>query len=126
MISDTNLTGVSHKEKEPKNISREDFSETADIIEIGRLPEIAPGVEGYLEKIEKEDYFLSDQVVDDQTGQPLVTSIQPQKPKIILPLTLTEYNLGLKESIENSWRWLAEWSKRLIKMLESQVGFKSE
>jgi len=126
--NNNDLVSLSEKEKESRRISLEGRSEErerADIIEVGRSPDLSPELEGYLEKIEKEDYFLTNQVTDDQTGQPLITSAQTQKPKIILPLTLSEYHSGLRESLESSWRWLAEWSKRLIKMLESQVGFKS-
>ena len=123
MVDDLKTIAAS-SEREPRKISTKIDSETADIIEVGRLPETVPEVEGYLEKIEKEDHFLTNQITDDQTGQILVSSSQAQKPKIILPLTLAEYHFGLKESVETSWRWLAEWSGRLIEMLGSQVGFK--
>ncbi len=116
----------SNKEKDSGRFSStERQEEKADIVELGQPPKLSPELEGYLERVEKEDYFLKNQVLDDQTGQTLITSPQIQKPKIVLPLTLDEYHFGLKESLEESWRWLAEWSKRLIKLLESEIGFKS-
>ena len=124
---DTSPTGFASKEREPQRLSQESLGEEkANIIEVGHFPKLSPELDGYLEKIEKEDHFLTNQVLDDQTGQITVTSPQAQPPKIILPLTLTEYRAGLKESIESAWRWLSEWSKRVTKMLGHQVNFKSE
>ncbi|KUK82860.1 MAG: hypothetical protein XD98_0485 [Microgenomates bacterium 39_6] len=124
-LNDTNPKGPANKEKEPqRQLPKEMGQEKADIIEIGRSPELSSELEGYLEKIEKEDHFLPNQVLDDQTGQPLVTSPEAEKPTIILPLTFSEYNSGLKKSVKSSWRWLAEWSKRLVKIFGAQVGFK--
>jgi hypothetical protein len=96
------------------------------VVEAGRFPEVSTETAGYIEKVEKDDHNLTCPVQDDQTGQVLVTSPQAKRPKIILPLTLSEYHSGLKKSIESSWRWLSEWSKRLVKMLGSQVGFKEQ
>jgi len=96
--------------------------EKVPIIEVGREPEIAP--ETGLERIEKEQYILKKPVLDDQTGQILVTAPTLQKPVVVLPLTEEEFQVGLTSKIENSIRWLAEWSKRLIKMLGGKVGFR--
>ncbi len=126
VLNDTASRGPANKEKEhQRQLPKEMGQEKANIIEVGRSPELSSELEGYLEKIEKEDHFLPNQVLDDQTGQLLVTSLETQKPKIILPLTSVEYRLGLAQSVENSWRWLAEWSRRLIKMLGSRVDFKN-
>jgi len=117
---------VNHASKERRPIvtseRRQEEELRADIIELGKTPEIAP--ETGIEKLEKEQHILDQPVTDDQTGQVLVTSPQAQKPKIVLPLTVGEYQSGLKTSISNSMRWLSEWSRRLIKMLGYQVGFK--
>ncbi len=127
MPGDASLTGSTSKEKESRNVAQGGRSEDgANIIEVGYSPDLPPQLEGYLEKIEKEDHFLKNQVLDDQTGQTLVTSSQAQKPKIVLPLTMTEYQAGFGKSIELAWRWLSEWSKRVRKMLGAQVDFKSE
>ncbi len=127
MPDDASLIGSTSKEKESRSVAQEGRSEDgANIVEVGYFPDLPPQLEDYLEKVEKENHFLKNQVLDDQTGQTLVTSSQAQKPKIVLPLTLSEYHSGLKKSIESSWRWLSEWSKRLVKMLGSQVGFKEQ
>lgn len=124
MPDDANSTGPLNKEKEPLREDQGQLEDKANIVEVGRFPDLSREVEGYLEKIEKEDHFLANQVLDDQTGQPLVTSPQAQKPTIILPLTMSEYQDGLKKSIELAWRWLSEWSRRVKKMLGEQAGFK--
>ena len=127
MPDDASLIGSTRKEKESRSVTQEGRSEDgANIVEVGYSPDFPPKLEDYLEKVEKEDHFLKNQVLDDQTGQTLVTSSQAQKPKIVLPLTMTEYQTGFGKSIESAWRWLSEWSKRVRKMLGAQVGFKEQ
>ena len=96
--------------------------ERIPIIEVGREPEIAP--ETGLEKLEKEQYILKKPVLDDQTGQVLVTAPSAQQPVIVLPLTEEELQDALKVKVENSIRWLAEWSRRLAKILGGKARFK--
>lgn len=114
------ITGLPGKEREVQageNISEE----RVPIIEVGREPEVAP--ETGIEKLEKEQYVLPTPVLDDQTGEVLVSPPAPIAPEIILPITAAEYQMGLEAKIEDSLRWLAEWSKRLIKLLGEKVGF---
>ena len=114
------ITGLSGKEREIQ--AEENISEQrAPIIEVGREPEVAP--ETGIEKLEKEQHILPTPVLDDQTGEVLVSPPAPVAPEIILPLTAEEYQMGLEAKIEESLRWLAEWSKRLIKLLGEKVGF---
>ncbi len=114
------ITGLPGKEREVQ--AEENISEQrAPIIEVGREPEVAP--ETGIEKLEKEQHVLPAPVLDDQTGEVLVSPPAPVKPEIILPLTAVEYQIGLEAKIEDSLRWLAEWSRRLIKLLGEKVGF---
>jgi hypothetical protein len=117
-----------NKEREHKNFSGEGVfgRKGADIIEVGRLPDIPPSLKKYLEKVDGEDYSLGEEVWDNQTGQALVTSSQDQNPKIVLPLTAVEYQAGLKESVGLAWRWLSEWSRKVRKMLGGQVAFRNK
>ena len=96
--------------------------ERVPVIEVGREPEIVP--ETRIEKLEKEQYILKKPVLDDQTGQVLVTASSVQSPVIILPLTNDEYKNALSAEISSSIRWLAEWSRRLMKMLGGKVRFR--
>ena len=114
------LTGLSGKEREVK--AGEGISEQrVPIIEVGREPEIAPQMG--VERLKKEQHVLPAPVLDDQTGEVLVSPLAPVAPEIILPITAEEYQMGLEAKIEDSLRWLAEWSKRLIKLLGEKVGF---
>jgi len=92
---------------------------------IERKPElrIPKEIAGWLERIEKGDIYLAKPVIDDQTGQVLVTSPSAQKPKIVLPLTRQKLILGLKQKTTEAIRWLAEWCLRLIKMKPARVVF---
>lgn len=114
------ITGLPDKEREVR--TENGFSEErVPIIEVGREPEVTP--ETGIEKLEKEQYILPTPVLDDQTGEVLVSPPAPVAPEIILPITAEEYQMGLEAKIEDSLRWLAEWSKRLIKLLGEKVGF---
>lgn len=114
------ITGLPGKEREAK--TENGFSEErVPIIEVGREPEVAP--ETGVEKLEKEQHVLPAPVLDDQTGEVLVSPPAPVAPEIILPLTAEEYQMGLEAKIDDFLRWLAEWSKRLIKLLGEKVGF---
>ena len=119
---DNDLTGLPGKEREGK--AESPVEERVPIIELGREPEVAP--ETGIEKLEKEQHILSAPVLDDQTGEVLVSPPAPVAPEIILPLTVAEYQIGLEAKIEDSLRWLAEWSKRLMKLLGEKVGFRRE
>lgn len=94
------------------------------VVEVDKDKEIPSSVSDYVEKVEKADYNLSQPVQDDQTGQVLITSAQSQSSQITLPISLEEYETGLKVNIEHSLRWLAEWSRRLKKMFGRYIGFK--
>ena len=114
------ITGLPDKEREVR--TENGFNEErVPIIEVGREPEVTP--ETGIEKLEKEQYVLPTPVLDDQTGEVLVSPPAPVAPEIILPITAAEYQAGLEAKIEDSLRWLAEWSKRLIKLLGEKVGF---
>jgi len=103
-----------------KNMVNE--KERVPVVEVGREPEIVP--ETKIERLEKEQYILKKPVLDDQTGQVLVTAPNVQSPVVILPLTNDEYKNALSTEVSSSIRWLAEWSKRLMKMLGRKVEFR--
>jgi len=101
-------------------------------IEIGRNGEVKrksmeveppKEVASWLERVEKGDVYLAKPVIDDQTGQPLVTSPSTKQPKIVLPLDKDELVLGLKKKVNEAVKWLAEWCMRVIKMQPENVAF---
>jgi len=80
-------------------------------------------VASWLERVEKGDVYLAKPVIDDQTGQPLVSAPSTKQPKIVLPLDKDELILGLKEKVNEAVKWLAEWCMRVIKMQPENVVF---
>ena len=89
-----------------------------------KLERLPKGVEGWLEKVEKGDIYLAKPVIDDQTGQTLVSAPSAKKPKIVLPLTRQQVVSGLKQKTSSAIRWLAEWCLRLIKIRPKEVALK--
>lgn len=89
--------------------------------------EIEPSreVAGWLERVEKGDIYLAKPVIDDQTGQTLVTSASAKKPKIVLPLNEEELIWGLKQKVSEAVKWLSEWCLRVIKMNPEKVKFRN-
>ncbi len=89
--------------------------------------EITPPKEiaGWLERVEKGDLYLAKPVIDDQTGQSLVTAPSASKPTIILPLTKEELTWGLKQKVDEAIKWLSEWCLRVIKMDPEGVRLKN-
>lgn len=89
-----------------------------------KLERIPKEIEGWLKRVEKANIYLAKPVIDDQTGQTLVTAPSAKKAKIILPLTRQQVVSGLKQKTTNAVRWLAEWCLRLIKIKPRQVVLK--
>ena len=88
--------------------------------------DLEPEVEGWLEKLEKEDTKLQQPVIDQTTGQTVLDDSNQQQSgfKVTLPLTKDEMEKGLKDKVVNSIRWLAEWCMRMIKMFGNKVAYR--
>lgn len=78
-------------------------------------PEIPPEIE-HVEAIAGEEITLP-QPVTDIGGGVILDNITSQQVTITLPLTEKEMNRALHLKIIYSLRWLAEWAKRLIKIV---------
>ena len=104
---------------------REGKQEVTPITEYTRQVDLEPEVEGWLEKVEKEDSQLQQPVTDDK-GQVVLDDSQKQQSgfKAILPLTKDEVNKGLQHKVIDSVRWLAEWCIRMIKMFGNKVAYR--
>ena len=100
--------------------------EVTPMTEYTRNVDLEPEVEGWLEKVEKEDSQLQQPVTDDQTGQVVLddTQAQPTNFKVILPMSKDEVEKGLHHKIIDSVRWLAEWCIRMIKMFGNKVAYR--
>jgi len=99
--------------------------EKTPITEYTGSVDLEPEVEGWLEKLEKEQTQLQQPVVNQQTGQVVLADSQNQNSfKVVLPLTKDEMERGLHHKVMDSLRWLAEWCLRLIKMFGDKVAYK--
>ena len=87
-------------------------------------PKLKPEVESLIQKVEKEIYLAKP--ITDDAGQPVMSSPTTVMPVITLPVTQSTYLAGLTQQITESIRWLAEWCRRLIKMLGERVAFRDE
>lgn len=87
-------------------------------------PKLKPEVESLIHKVEKEIYLAKP--ITDDAGQMVMQSPTTVLPIITLPLTQSTYIVGLTQQITESVRWLAEWCRRIIKMLGEKVVFREE
>jgi hypothetical protein len=108
--------------------SGEARQEVTPITEYTRQVDLEPEVEGWLEKVEREDSQLQQPVTDPSSpgssGQALLDNVQPSNFKVVLPMTQDEVNKGLHHKVLDSVRWLAEWCTRMIKMFGNKVAYR--
>lgn len=102
-------TFVSEKEKFP-------------VVERPITPEIPPEIE-HVEAIAGAEISLPQPVTDD-TGAVVMDNVAPKQVTITLPLTEEEMSQALHLKIIYSLRWLAEWMKRLIKIVSGRFLYK--
>jgi len=100
--------------------------EKTPITEYTRKVDIEPEVEGWLEKLEKEEAQLQQPAIDDTTGQKILEDVDEDKKKfkVVLPLTKDEVEKGLHHKVLDSVRWLAEWCIRMIKIFGNKVAYR--
>jgi len=65
-------------------------------------------------------------VVDDSTGQTVLSSSSPANTKITLPVDRQDFTDGFTKPISDVGRWLSEFVFRFIKIKEGNVKFKEE
>lgn len=102
-------TIVSEKEKVP-------------VVERPTTPEIPPEVK-HVEAVAGAEISLPQPVTDD-SGQVVMDNVTPQQVTITLPLTEEEMSRALHLKIIYSLRWLAEWMKRLLKIVGGKFLYK--
>ncbi len=104
---------------------RIEISDDGEVKRKSREIEPPKEVSNWLKKVEKGDIYLAKPVIDDQTGQTLVTSSSAKQPKITLPLTEEELIWGIKQKVSEAVKWLSEWCLRVIKINPEKVEFKN-
>ena len=108
--------------------SSKDTEQTAGAapVETEISPEISPEVEAYLEKVEEQQSKIPEEIVLADDGQTLSTKPHIAQPVIILPITEQEEDEGAKKSPTFSFRWLVEWSRKLMKKFTGEVIYREE
>lgn len=86
-------------------------------------PEIPPEIE-QVEAVAGAEIYLPQPVTDD-SGATVMDNAAPQQVTVTLPLTDEEMNQALHLKIIYSLRWLAEWMKRLLKIVGGKFLYKS-
>ena len=90
--------------------------EKIPVVERSTKVEFTPEINKVESVVEGEEITLPQAVMDD-TGAVVLDNIAPQQVVIKLPLTEEEMNQALHLKIIYSFRWLAEWTKRVLKIL---------
>jgi hypothetical protein len=102
-------------------------AESAPLIELRETEKLPEEVEGWLQKLDQAgDITLPEPITHD--GDVLLASTEAQvvKEKLVLPVTQTGLQVGLKSTVTTSARWLAEWCVRLIKVMRGDVKYAPE
>lgn len=108
MVLPTKETVVSEQEKFP-------------VVERPTVPEIPPEIEK-VEAVAGAEIYLPQPITDD-AGAVVMDNAAPQQVTITLPLTEEEMRRALHLRIIYSIRWLAEWTKRLIKIVGGRFNY---
>jgi hypothetical protein len=85
--------------------------------------EFKPEIKRVETVIEGEEMSLSQPIVDD-TGAVILDNTSPQQVVVKLPLTEEEMDQALHLKVIYSFRWLAEWTKRVLKILGGKFVYR--
>jgi len=75
----------------------------------------------YVKELNKK-VELKEPILDD-VGQVIMDNANPEKVEVVLPLTKQEMDKALHLKVAYSFRWLAEWAKRLLKIASGRVEY---
>lgn len=88
----------------------------SDVEVIPEAPKIPPELEEHVEAVTRGEIQLPGPIeAGIHEGQPV--TIQPaaqQQPRIVLPISKSDFAGGSAQPTSTSWRWLVEWVKRII------------
>ena len=96
----------------------------AQVVDVEKSAEVPPEVESWMEKVEHHEVRAPNQVVvADQTAQ-MPTGDYAAQPVIVLPITQQAVQIGMKKSVQDSIRWLAEWCVKMMKKFHGLVVYR--
>lgn len=120
------IIGNSQKESAPISEPIQSHEHTP-LVEIHETENIPEEVEGWLQKLNQAgDINLKNPITHDGDILLANTEAQVVKEKLVLPLSEAGVTTGLKSSVSDSARWLAEWCVRLVKMIKDGVKYAPE
>ncbi|MEK7527405.1 MAG: hypothetical protein AAB574_00090 [Patescibacteria group bacterium] len=92
-------------------------------LDTGKETLIPREIKTWMEKVEEAGNFGPQ--VNDDTGQPLLSSSPSPSPKIILPITRASFLAGFQKTISDAGHWLSRFILRFIKIKKGQVTFRT-
>jgi hypothetical protein len=105
--------------------SKETIISERDKFPVGEIlatPDVTPETQ-HMEAVTGEEITLPQPITDD-TSQVVMDNAAPQQVTIKLPLTGQQMDQALHLKIIYSFRWLAEWTKRLLKIVGGKFTYK--
>ena len=107
--------------------SREtDFDSGVQTVEEEKNPELPVEVESFLQRVEDHHETAPTEVVIADGTVEVPTNTYPSRPVIVLPITQAEEREGTRKSPKFSFRWLVEFSHKIIKMFTGKVIYRQE
>lgn len=106
--------------------SKETVVSERDKFPVGEIltkPDVLPETQ-HIEAVIAEEITLPQPITDD-TNQVIMDNAAPSQVTIKLPLTGQQMDQALHLKIIYSFRWLAEWTKRLLKIFGSKFIYRA-
>lgn len=102
-------------------------SEAGDIqyVEQEPAPEMPVEVEGYLQHVQDQNPEELKEVIlaEEQAGT--LASKYPKQSVVVLPISPEEEKEGARKGVVSSFRWLVEWSRKIMKMFTGEVVYRA-
>jgi hypothetical protein len=89
-------------------------------------PELSPEVEAYLQEVQQLKNQVPQEIVLADDGQTISSKPHIAQPVIVLPINEQEEQEGSKKNPTFSFRWLVEFSRKLMKAFDGKVIYREE
>lgn len=95
-------------------------------VETEPQPEIPLEVESFLHKVEQHPEQQPKEIVVTEKPRHSYTPPPPKRTVRVLPITKEELEAGKKIGVQNSFRWLVEFSEKVTKMFTGAVIYRQD
>ncbi len=103
-----------------------DASGGVQAVEVEKNPEIPVEVESFLHRVEDHTEQAPQEIVIADGTIETTQANYPSMPVVVLPITKKEERQGRRKSPKNSFRWLVEWSHKIIKLFAGKVIYRQQ